>query len=67
ERFDRLEALGAFAANRGHTLLELAFGWLLAHGPVASVIAGATSAEQVTRNAAAGGWILDAADLDAMP
>ncbi|HEY5905868.1 MAG TPA: aldo/keto reductase [Actinomycetota bacterium] len=67
ERFDRLEALDAFAANRGHTLLELAFGWLLAHGPVASVIAGATAAEQVTRNAAAGAWILDAADLDAMP
>ena len=67
ERFDRLEALETFAANHGHTLLELAFGWLLAHGPVASVIAGATSAEQVTMNAAAGGWILDAADLDAMP
>ncbi len=67
ERFDRLEAIETFAANHGHTLLELAFGWLLSHGPVASVIAGATSAEQVTMNAAAGGWILDAADLDAMP
>jgi len=67
ERFDRLEAIETFAANHGHTLLEFAFGWLLSHGPVASVIAGATSAEQVTMNAAAGGWILDAADLDAMP
>jgi len=67
ERFDRLEAIETFAANHGHTPLELAFGWLLSHGPVASVIAGATSAEQVTMNAAAGGWILDAADLDAMP
>jgi aryl-alcohol dehydrogenase-like predicted oxidoreductase len=67
ERFDRLEAIEAFAVNHGHTLLELAFGWLLAHRPVASVIAGATSAEQVNMNAASGGWILDAADLDAMP
>ena len=49
------------------TLLELAFGWILAHRPVASVIAGATSAEQVVTNAAAGGWILDAAELAAVP
>ncbi|MGZ8580382.1 MAG: aldo/keto reductase [Actinomycetota bacterium] len=66
ERFDRLEGFEAFAADRGHTLLELAFGWLLAHGPVASVIAGATSAEQVVTNAAAAGWVLDAAELDAV-
>ena len=67
ERLDRIEALDAFATDRDHTLLELAFGWLLAHDPVASVIAGATSAEQVFANAAAGGWILDAAELAAVP
>jgi aryl-alcohol dehydrogenase-like predicted oxidoreductase len=67
ERLDRIEALDAFATDRDHTLLELAFGWLLAHDPVASVIAGATSAEQVVANAAAGGWILDAAELAAVP
>ena len=49
-------ALGAFAAARGHTLLELAVSWLLARPVVASVIAGASSPEQVTANAAAGSW-----------
>jgi aryl-alcohol dehydrogenase-like predicted oxidoreductase len=52
-----------FAEARGHTLLQLAFGYLLAHGSVASVIAGATKPEQVQGNAAAAGWELSAADL----
>jgi len=56
--FDRLEALEAFARDRGHTLLELAFAWLLKQSPVASVIAGATSVEQVRANVAAGEWRL---------
>lgn len=47
-----------FAEARGHTILELAFSWLLAHDVVASVIAGATKPEQVTANAAAAGWEL---------
>jgi aryl-alcohol dehydrogenase-like predicted oxidoreductase len=47
------EALKAFAAARGHTLLELAISWLAARPRVASVIAGATSPEQVRANAAA--------------
>ena len=46
--------LAALAESEGHTLLELAFGWLLAHEPVASVIAGATTPEQVAANVAAG-------------
>ncbi|HEX6843980.1 MAG TPA: aldo/keto reductase [Actinomycetota bacterium] len=66
EVFDRIEALTAFAEERGHTLLELAFAWLLAHPPVASVIAGATSAEQVRSNAAAGEWALPAGDMLAL-
>ena len=45
-----LEKLQAFCAARGMNLLELAFGWLLAHDFVPSVIAGATSAEQVAAN-----------------
>lgn len=57
------EKLGDFAAARGHTLLELAFSWLLARPPVASVIAGATKPEQIAANVAAGGWALRAADL----
>lgn len=65
--FDRLDALTTFAAQRDHTLLDLSFGWLLAHEPVASVIAGATTPDQVLANVAAGGWDLTAADLDALP
>ena len=53
----------AFAEARGHTLLELAFSWLLARPPVASVIAGATSPEQVAANAEAAGWRLTPAEL----
>ena len=37
-----VEKLTDFATARGHSLLELAFSWLLSHAPVASVIAGAT-------------------------
>ncbi|HEX3129679.1 MAG TPA: aldo/keto reductase [Thermoanaerobaculia bacterium] len=63
ESLDRVEKLIAFAESQGHTLLELAFGWLLAHPVVASVIAGATSAEQARSNARAAGWQLTAEDL----
>lgn len=58
-----VEKLEAFAKARGKTLLELAFAWLLAKRPVASVIAGATKPEQVGANVKAGAWALDAADL----
>jgi aryl-alcohol dehydrogenase-like predicted oxidoreductase len=58
-----VEELIHFAAFRGHSLLELAFSWLLSHPPVASVIAGATSAEQVRGNVKAAAWRLTPADL----
>ncbi len=64
ENLDKVEALIDFAESKGHTLLELAFSWLLAHRVVASVIAGATSRRQVRANAAAATWELSAADLD---
>jgi aryl-alcohol dehydrogenase-like predicted oxidoreductase len=57
------ERLADFAEARGHTLLELAFSWLLAQAPVASVIAGATQPEQIAANVAAGGWRLSAEEL----
>ncbi len=63
EALDAVERLAAFAEARGHTILDLAFAWLLAHEPVASVIAGATKPEQVRSNVAAAGWTLDAEDL----
>ncbi|MCO5091842.1 aldo/keto reductase [Bosea sp. (in: a-proteobacteria)] len=56
--FDVVERLEAFCAARGRTLLELAFGWLLSHDAVPSVIAGATRVEQIGQNVAAAGWAL---------
>jgi aryl-alcohol dehydrogenase-like predicted oxidoreductase len=63
EMFDELEALEAFARERGHTLLELGFAGLLAQPAIASVIAGATKPEQVRANAAAGEWELSRQDV----
>ncbi len=56
--FARVEALERFAEKAGHTLLELAFGWLLAQPGVATVIAGAARPGQARANAGAAGWIL---------
>lgn len=58
-----VESLTDFAGARGHTLLELAFAYLLTKSSVASVIAGATSAAQINANAAAADWRLSRADL----
>jgi aryl-alcohol dehydrogenase-like predicted oxidoreductase len=48
-----VEKLDAVATRTGHSMLELAFGWLLVKPVVASVIAGATKPEQVEQNVAA--------------
>ncbi|HVF33219.1 MAG TPA: aldo/keto reductase [Acidimicrobiales bacterium] len=56
--FDVVEALTAFAEERGHTILELAMSWLATMPAMASVIAGATRPEQVRENASAVGWEL---------
>ncbi len=53
----------AFAESRGHTILELAFSWLLARPQVASVIAGATKPEQIEANAKAADWALTAEEI----
>ena len=58
-----VEQLADFCEARGHTLVELAFSWLLSRGVTASVIAGATKVEQVRQNAAAGEWRLTAEEL----
>jgi aryl-alcohol dehydrogenase-like predicted oxidoreductase len=63
ETFDRLEALDAFASERGLTLLHVAIGGLLGQPAVSSVIAGTTKPEQVRANVAAGAWEPTAADL----
>lgn len=62
--FGILDSLEQFAQARGHTILDLAIGWLASLQHVSSVIAGATKPEQVQQNVAAAAWILDADDLD---
>jgi aryl-alcohol dehydrogenase-like predicted oxidoreductase len=64
--FTVVEALTEFATQRGHSLLDLAFGWLLTKPVISSVIAGATSAAQVEANVAASAWRLDADDMAAV-
>jgi len=67
DKLDRVEALIAWAAERGLTVLEVAVGALAAQEGCASVIAGATTPEQVKANAAAAEWAPSAdelADLD---
>jgi aryl-alcohol dehydrogenase-like predicted oxidoreductase len=66
DAFDVVEALEKFANERGLTLLDVAIGGLAAKPAVASVIAGATSREQVMRNVAAGEWEPSAEDLAAL-
>lgn len=63
ENLDKVEVLIDYAESHGHTILELAISWLLAHKPVASVIAGASSAEQIRANVSAANWQLSAHDL----
>ncbi|HET8741114.1 MAG TPA: aldo/keto reductase [Gaiella sp.] len=67
EDFDAVERLEAFAADRRHTLLELAVGGLVSIDGIASVIAGATTPEQVRSNAAAGSRRLTPDELAALP
>ncbi len=59
DRLAAVERLEAFAEEQGRSLLELAISGLASRPGVSSVIAGATSAEQVRANAAAGAWQLD--------
>jgi aryl-alcohol dehydrogenase-like predicted oxidoreductase len=64
--FDKVERLTTVAEASGRTLLELALGWLLSQPGVSSVLAGATSPEQVKANAAAATWRLSADELAAV-
>jgi aryl-alcohol dehydrogenase-like predicted oxidoreductase len=64
--WDKIEALTAYGAERGHSLLEVAIAGLAARPAVTSVIAGATSPEQVRANAAAGEWTLAVEDVAAL-
>ena len=64
-----VERLTALAERHGHSVLELAIAWLAAQAPVASVIAGATSPDQVRANVTAADWELgddDLAEIEAL-
>ena len=64
DNLDKVERLIDYAQSHGHSILDLAISWLLAHPLVASVIAGASSAEQVRANVNAANWELTEADLN---
>jgi aryl-alcohol dehydrogenase-like predicted oxidoreductase len=62
-KLDKVEALISWAQEHGVTILDIAIGALAAQPGCSSVIAGATSGEQVKANAAAGEWVPSAAEL----
>jgi aryl-alcohol dehydrogenase-like predicted oxidoreductase len=63
---DRVDRLAGVAEALGHSILELALGWLQARPVVKSVIAGATSPQQVRDNVAASTWTLSDEELAAV-
>lgn len=62
--YDKVEAMEKWAAARGHSMVELAHAWLLAHPAVSSVISGATNIDQIAANAASASWQLSAEELE---
>lgn len=59
----QLKEFSDFCADRGFTEVQVAFSWLAQQDPVASVIAGATTIEQVRANAQAASLQLSEADM----
>jgi aryl-alcohol dehydrogenase-like predicted oxidoreductase len=66
ERLATVEALQAFAEERGRSVAELAMSWLACQEGVSCILAGATTAEQVRANAGAADWKLSADELGAV-
>jgi aryl-alcohol dehydrogenase-like predicted oxidoreductase len=64
--FDLIEAIEKYAAERDLSMIQVAIGGLAAMPTVGSVIAGATSTEQVIENASAGLWVPSGDDLEAL-
>jgi len=64
--WDALDAYRTFCDERGITMLQATYAWLLSRPALSSVIAGATSADQVRANAAAAAWTPSADDLEAI-
>jgi len=63
ENWSIVERLESFSVKRGHSLLELAFSWMVTRPTVSSVIAGATKPEQVEQNVRAADWKLTPEEL----
>ena len=64
ENFDIVDNLHKFANKTGHSILELAFGWMASRPTTASIIAGATKPEQLDANVAAVNWVLSQSEID---
>ncbi len=62
-KLDIVEAIAEWSEQHGRSMLEVAIGGLAAQPGCASVIAGATSADQVRANVAAGEWVPEASEL----
>lgn len=63
DNYDRLERFEQFAKERDHSLLELAFGWLLSQSQVTTVIASASRPEQIAANVGSSSWRLTDEEL----
>jgi aryl-alcohol dehydrogenase-like predicted oxidoreductase len=61
--YEKVESLRSFCEQRGRTLLELAFSWVMARPTVACMMAGATSPAQLDQNVKAVEWSLTADEL----
>lgn len=64
DNFDIVEHLEVWVEKRGHSLVELAFAWILARKSVGSVIAGASTPAQIRQNAAAAEWELTGEEME---
>ncbi len=64
EKLAAVDRLTAYAADHGHSILELAIGWLVSNPAVASVICGATKPSQVASNVTAASWAMTPAQRE---
>ncbi len=64
EKLAKVEQLRPWAEGRGHTVGELAIGWLLGHPEVSTVIVGARSPEQVEENVRAAEWRISPEEVE---
>ena len=58
ENLAAVDRLTSYAADNGHSILELAISWLVSNPAVATVICGATKPSQVASNVAAVNWTM---------